>query len=197
VSLRARFRADTHAGQEERSADGVLLVKKPDRVRLRLMLPFGPTVFDYVSWGEHTQVTLPLQGMTGAKAPPAVALFSREDVAETFLRGPQAFPGTCVPSRERDEVAVLCHDAQGVLLRRLDIDPFNGAIREEISYEAGARRMVLRYSDYRPVDGVDMPYHVAMIYPQRNLSVDIRIERYELNPTLADTLFQPSRPWGS
>ncbi len=197
VTLRARFSADTRAGGEGRSAEGVLLVKKPDRFRMRLMLPFGPTIFDYVSWGERTQVTLPLQGISGAAPPAALAPFSREDLGQAFLRGAHAFPGTCVPRRETDAVVVLCRDPGGTLLRRVDIDPNAGTIRNETSFEAGRPRMVLRYGDYRSIDAAPLPFHVAMVYPERNLSVDIAISKYDVNPKLSDDLFQPSRPWGS
>lgn len=197
VTLRARFSADTRAGGEERRADGVLLVKKPDRFRMRLMIPLGPTVFDYVSWGEHTQLTLPLQGGGSAQAPEAMTLFSRADLDEAFLRGPHAYPGTCVPSRDAADVIVLCRDSGGALLRRLDLDPNSGTIREETSFEGSAPRMVLRYSDYRSVDDQYMPFHVRMIYPARDLAVDISISGYELNLQLSDALFEPSRPWGS
>src|SRR5574340_57689 len=56
-TLRARFTAHSRRGDDTHAADGVLLVKKPDRFRLRLMLPLGLTIFDYVSWGHRVQVT--------------------------------------------------------------------------------------------------------------------------------------------
>ena len=196
-SLRARFTANTSAGGEERRTDGVLLVKKPNRFRMRLMLPFGPTIFDYVSWGERSQLTLPLQGSDSSAPPPGVAPFSRADVDEAFLRGSHAFPGTCMPRRDSGAVVVLCRDAGGALLRRLNLDPNTGTIGDETSFEGGVPRMVLRYGDYRAVGDQYMPFHVTMIYPQRDLSVDITISSYELNPQLSDALFEPSRPWGS
>ncbi len=196
-TLRARFTAVTQTGNAQHRVDGVLLVKKPDRFRMRLMLPFGPTVFDYVSWGERTQVTLPLQRMSGAAPPPAFAPFSQEDLGEAFLRGTYAFPGTCAPTREADAVAVVCRDQSGGLLRRLDLDPSNATIRDESSFEAGAPRMVLVYGDYRPAADAYLPFHIVMSYPQRDLSVVISISGYDVNTSLADALFEPSRPWGS
>ncbi len=197
VSLRARFTAVTHVGNEGHRVDGVLLVKKPDRFRMRLMLPLGPTVFDYVSWGTRAQITLPLSHEGGAAPPPGFAPFSQDDLGQAFLRGAHAFPGTCLPSRDADGVAVVCRDDAGVVLRRLDIDPRDGTIRDETSFEAGAPRMILLYSDYRPADGTYLPLHIVMRYPQRELSVMIGISGYEVNPRLADALFEPSRPWGS
>src|SRR5215470_15649499 len=61
-TLRAQFSAVVHQGTSERRADGVLLVKKPDRFRMRLLSPFGLTVFDYTSWDAHARMELPLEG---------------------------------------------------------------------------------------------------------------------------------------
>jgi hypothetical protein len=58
-SLRARFSSVARTSGVERAADGVLLIAKPDRFRLRLMLPFGITVFDYLNIGEQTWTVLP------------------------------------------------------------------------------------------------------------------------------------------
>src|SRR5262249_42706662 len=99
VSLRARFVAENERNGEKHRVSGVLLVKKPAKFRLRMMLPFGLTVFDYVSWGARAQLSLPLEDRV-VNGPPwdeAVA-FSQEDLGQAFLRGANAFPGTCAPA---------------------------------------------------------------------------------------------------
>jgi hypothetical protein len=91
-SLRARFEATAYHGADESEVAGVLLVRKTDHFRMRLMLPLGITVLDYVSRGDETWTFLPLskeQNTEGA------TLFSPADVRETFQRGAAAFPGTC------------------------------------------------------------------------------------------------------
>jgi uncharacterized protein DUF4292 len=197
-TLRARFAADTQRGDEKHSADGVLLVMKPDRFRLRLMLPLGLTVFDYVSWGEHAQMSLPFENrVVSDPAADNHLAFTQEDLAQAFLRGAKAFPGTCTPSRDApDAVVVLCRDGSGNILRRMRIDPRNATPLDETSYQAGQPRLIIRYSDYRLVDDTLLPFHIAMRYPEQNVSMDITIGRYEVNPRLADALFQPPMPWG-
>ncbi len=108
-SLRARFTSVTRLPSGERSADGILLVAKPDRFRLRLMLPFGITVFDLVSIGDTTWIALPLSGGMSDDGDHSFAVFSREDLGAAFLRGPYAFPGSCVAAAaQRDEVVAQC-----------------------------------------------------------------------------------------
>lgn len=194
VSLRASFSAETQSDGKRRAADGVLLVRKPDRFRLRMMLPFGLTVFDYLSVGDLIWVELPLEGSKAERQPDDLAPFSRDDLGATFLRGKYAFPGTCEPVHaEAGDVVVECPPSSRAM-REIHIDPRNSTITEEKSYDAGGPRLVIRYGDYRPVDDVPLPFRISLNYPGRLLSVDITIQRYEVNPELPDDLFQPVTP---
>ncbi|HXQ23016.1 MAG TPA: hypothetical protein VN812_15165 [Candidatus Acidoferrales bacterium] len=199
VTLRARFTADSRRGDEQHSADGVLLVKKPDRFRLRLMLPLGLTVFDYVSWGPHARMSLPLENRVASDPTPDSHLaFSQEDLAQAFLRGSRAFPGTCTPSNDDTAaVVVVCRDAPGTILRRIRIDAHGATPLDETSFEAGQPRMTIRYGDYRMTGDMLLPYRIALQYPEQRVSLDISIERYEVNPRLPDELFQPPPSGGS
>ncbi len=189
-SMRARFSATTAYGGEERSADGVLLVVKPDRFRLRLFLPLGLTVFDYLDRGDRTWITMPMRSEREGPPPEDLAVFSREDLGQAFLRGDYTFPGRCDASAAADEVVITCREAQQVV-REIRVAAATGTISQETSYADGAPRMVLRYSDYRAVDSQALPFRISMLYPAKGMSVDITIWRYELNPHLADALFQP------
>jgi len=188
-SLRARFSSVTHMPGAERSADGVLLVAKPDRFRLRLMLPFGITVFDYLNVGDRSWTALPLADAAQRNRVGDFAPFSREDLGQAFLRGAYAFPGRCdAASAPTGDVLVTCREA-GALQRTLRID--RDGIVEETSYEGRSPRLTIRYRDYRDVGAIALPFHITLDYPQRQQSVDISIDSYEVNPQLADTLFQP------
>jgi hypothetical protein len=113
-----------------------------------------------------------------------------------FLRGPNAFPGTCrADGVDASGIVVSCRDAGGNLLRQIHIDARAGTILDETSYEGDRPRMVIRYDDYRSVGDVDLPFRIALRYPGRHLALDIAIQRYDANPVLADDLFQPVEPW--
>jgi len=189
-SLRARFSSVTRLPGGEREADGVLLVAKPDRFRLRLMLPFGFTVFDYLNVGDQTWMALPLADAAQRNRMGEFAPFSREDLGQAFLRGAYAFPGQCDAAQAAagDVVVVTCREG-GAVRRTLHIG--GTGIVEETSYEGGAARLVIRYADYRDAGGVSVPFRITMDYPQRQQSVDITIDRYEVNPVLSDDLFRP------
>ena len=189
-TLRAQFNSTTHMRDGERSADGVLLVAKPDRFRLRLMLPFGLTVFDFLDVGEQSWLVLPLASSEDLTKAKAEVPFSRRDLGEAFLRGTFAFPGECVASDGDDAVVAVSCRAGGELLRRLAIG--RDGISEETSYAGGDVRLRIRYGDYREVSGIALPFHILLEYPQRQQAVDIAIQRYEVNPVLPAELFQPA-----
>lgn len=197
TSLRAQFTARTRTLRGERSTEGVLLVKKPDAFRLRLYLPFGLTVFDYVSVGERVQLSLPLEGRTVNNAPAGdLALFSQSDLGQAFLRGPQAFPGTCRAEWDgAGAVLVRCTDAAGVPQRRIRIEARTATVVEEISYAEGRERLVMRFEDYRVVDGELLPHRIALSNPQFEVSVAISVRRHEINPELKPEAFAPALPW--
>lgn len=186
-SLRAVFRAEVH-GAAASTTSGVLVVRKPDRFRLRLMLPFGMTVFDYLKAGESVQVSLPLRGDAAADGDGPMP-FSDVDLSQAFLRGAWAYPGVCrARAGAAAEVLVDCLDEGGATLRRLRLDADGARLREEISYEHGRPRFSIRYADYGE-DG--LPYRIVLGQPDREARLEIAVERYDLNPPLAESLFRP------
>ena len=196
-SLRARFTAETRRDGEHRAASGVLLVRKPDRFRLRLTLPLGLTVFDYLSAAGHVQLALPLEDRI-INGPPSgdFALFSHEEIGQVVLRGSLAFAETCVPEQTNAvEIVVRCRDGAGDVRREMRMDSPTATIREETTYDVGQPRLIFRFDDYRVVGDATLPYRIALVYTSRALRVDITVERYEVNPELGDHLFQPLVPW--
>jgi hypothetical protein len=202
TTLRARFNATSESGGESTTTSGVLLVAKPDRFRLRLMLPFGLTVFDAVESGGRLQMSLPLQGgATEGEAPRGPLPFSQIDLEEAFLRGPFAFPGRCeARGGSGDEILVRCAGDSAERARDLRLDAATATIVEEASLDPASGdptpRFTVAYTDYRlaGTPGVALPYRIRLGYPARRISLDIEIEKYEVNPALAATLFRPIEP---
>jgi outer membrane lipoprotein-sorting protein len=190
-SLRAAFKATAFHELDQSDVQGVVLVRKPDRFRMRLMLPLGITVLDYVSHGDKAWTFLPLSKDDNAEETPT--LLSPRDVRETFQRGTAAFPGTCsASSGSSATVDVECRPCDECpILRSMRLDRRRGTISEETSYDTDGPRLSIRYDDYREVDGLPLPFHILMSYPTRRLKVEIRIRAYEVNPELKDELFAP------
>ena len=196
TTLRTSFSARTRERDCERAADGVLLVQKPDRFRLRLMLNVGVTVFDYLTVGTRTQLALPLEGKIINGSPQGEwATFSRDDLSQAFLRGSRAFPGICKTTAQDASLLVVTCREGGVLQRRVLIERSTATVREEVSYARDEPRMIVRYGDYRMVGAVPMPYRVELAYPAREIVVEITVRTTEVNPLLDASLFEPLAPW--
>ena len=189
-TLRARFSLEMRGGNEERRADGVLLVKKPDRFRLRLLSAFGFTVFDYTSVGTHARMELPLEGKRFVDGEiPAHAAFSPADMRTAFL-GAGMVSDRCVPAVARAQDAVLlCFGKDEVVTRRLVVDSATATIRQETDFAGGLPYLVMEFDDYRPVGRAVLPFAIDLHYPERNLRLKISVRRYEVNPVLPDGLF--------
>jgi len=196
TTLRSVFTATSEHNGDRYTTRGVLVVSKPDRFRLRLMLPVGLTIFDCVGRDGHLHLSLPLQDRhdDAAGAAPAPLPFQYADLAQAFLRGAHAFPGACVAARHSDAVVVHCGDAGGRRWQMLVLDPTSTFIREEVSYDDAAPRLTLRYEDYQPTNGTWLPRRIVLASPQHAVSLDIVVERYEINPDLSADLFQPPTP---
>jgi hypothetical protein len=189
-SLRARFRAVTRGAGANHTTHGVLLVDKPQRFRLRLMLPLGLTVFDYTKDGDRQSVSLPLRGSGAGPADPFP--FSEIDLAEVFLRGEKAFPGSCIPDGGgRGEVRVRCSDGAGRWRREIQLDASRGVISSETSFSGESPRLTVTYDDYRTTAGTVLPYRISVMYPGRGIGLEIEIDRYDVNPHLSPALFVP------
>jgi outer membrane lipoprotein-sorting protein len=194
-SLRARFSARVHHGETVRSAVGVLLIKKPDRFRLRLLSPFGFTVFDYVTAGAHARMELPLEGKQLVDAEIGTqSVFSPLDFRQAFLRGVAAFPGRCTPSAAGAEVVVECSGEHDERLREIRIARAAGTVSRETSFDGDQPRASLQFDDYRVVDGLPLPFAIELRSPARNLTVQITLRSYDVNPALADALFDVGAP---
>jgi hypothetical protein len=196
TTLRTSFSARTRERDRERTADGVLLVRKPDRFRLRLMLSLGVTVFDYLTVGKRTQLAFPLEGRIINGDPQGEwAAFSRDDLSEAFLRGSRAFPGSCsAVDQDANLIVVICRE-RGRTRRRLLIERGTATVREEISYAGEQPRLLVRYGDYRMVGDLPMPHRLELLYPAREIAVEITVRTTEVNPSLEDALFAPLAPW--
>lgn len=189
-TLRARFVATAVQGGEKRAADGVLLVKRPARVRMRLLSPFGLTLLDYTSVDGQTRLVLPLEDKveTGT-ASTTDGTFSPADIGRLLLRAAPGAADGCTPRADGARVVVDCDASSGALSRRMTIDPGTATVAHEVYFADGKPRVSTDLSDYRLVDGVALPFSIVLTYPERDLTMRVEVRSYEVNPVLDDRLF--------
>ncbi len=194
-TLRARFSAVVHQGDTERRAEGVLLVKKPDRFRLRLLSPFGFTVFDYAVSATHATMELPLEGKRlrddeiGTQS-----AFAPSDLRQAFLRGSAAFPGACTPTDSGTEVTVECVGDASTGRREIQIARATATVSRETSFDGDTPRLIITFTDYRVIGGLPLPFSIELRVPPRQVTMQITLRSYEVNPVLDDALFDATVP---
>jgi outer membrane lipoprotein-sorting protein len=189
-SMRAVFTATTEVEGRKRKVDGVLVVRKPDRFRLRLML-LNLTVLDYLRVGKEVNAQVPIEESETAAQRARYLSLARDDFASAFLRGEYAFPGACRTKPFSDYgVQVTCGSLSDQTTSRVMIlDAKTGFIESEVSYLGNEPRMILQYDDYRAAGGTWMPFHIRMTHPREKRTMVIEVSRYDLNPELRDELF--------
>ena len=192
-TLRARFRAVVRRGTVTRIAEGVLVVKKPDRFRLRLLSPFGLTIFDYSSSGAHDRMELPLEGKLFHDAEIADhALFSPAAMREAFLGSSGDDAKRCTVQGGDLETVVDCRDEAGTLGRLIRIQTSTRRVEQRVRMQSGQPELVMEFADYRRVERVELPFKIALTYPAKQMHLDITVRSYEVNPSLPDSLFDAS-----
>jgi outer membrane biogenesis lipoprotein LolB len=198
-TLRARFSATVRRGRQTRAADGVLVVKKPDRFRVRLLSPFGLTVFDYTSWDAHDRMELPLEGKLFRDAEIAEhAPFSPADMREVFLGSGGDDTARCTVQGGALETVVDCRDREGTLARLIRIQTATQRIEQQVRLQSGQPELVMDFADYRRVERMELPFKIALTYPDQAVHLEITVRSYEVNPSLPDSLFDaPAAGGGS
>jgi hypothetical protein len=187
-TLRAQFDATARFPGGERAASGVLIVRPPDDARLRLVAPFGLTVFDGLRTGGRTYVSAPL---AADRARDTMALM-RAGPADSVLFGGAAIADCAAAADPAPQRAAYWCGTPAT--RWIVIDRATGTLESETEVENGAPAVRRTYGDYRLVDGVPLPYRIVVEYPPRHLRVDIAVTRYEVNPPLRDDQFAPPTP---
>jgi len=192
-TLRVRFAA-TVSAPNARRAQGVLVVRRPDRLRLRLWSPFGLTVLDYVRAAETATLLLPLEGLVLRDAAiDTASSFSPSAFVPAFLLERRPAASNC----RVDGPWIDCHDGTGGAERALRIDRRDGSLRRETIIRQGRPDLMLHYDDYRETGGVWLPYRIeataAGSSARATPELRIEVEAYELNPALDESVFDEPR----
>ena len=183
-TLRAQFDAVARFPGGERRSTGVLLVRAPGDWRLRLVGPFGLTVLDAVRAAGRTTVTAPL-GDGGRDG----TAFTRLGPGDSLVFGADGGWPPCRPAAAPDGGGEYWCGSPPT--RWVSVDPATATVRAEAALEDGRPVVTRSYGDYRLVDGVPLPFRIRIEYPVEQVTVEIAISRYELNPPLRDEQFQP------
>ena len=183
-AVRAQFDAVARFPGGERRSTGVLIVRPPDDARLRLVAPFGLTVFDGLRTGGRTYVSAPL----AAGHEEASMAFMRVGPGDSLLFGAGTAETCRAGDAHGDRVEYWCGSPP---TRWVAIDRATATVSAESELEDGQPLVTRSYGDYRVVDDLPLPYRIRIDYPRQQVTVEITVSRYEVNPPLRDEQFAP------
>jgi hypothetical protein len=202
-SLRARFRAEVRAGDASRTAEGVLVWRKPGELRVKLFTLAGLTVYDALWVGDEQRV----RGLV--RQPLA-------DRAETFDLGPGDIveppegdlalvlwalwrPRCSAPPARNGDLGRFQLDAAPARALRREVVIASGVVQEEVLVRRRAGgtvedRVVARYGDYDCAQEPPLPRRISVEAPSRGWRAQVTIVEQVRNEPLDDGLFDLGEP---
>lgn len=203
-TLQARFRASVEIAGETQTSDGVLLVRRPDAVRIKLFGLGGMTVHDAVWVGDTTAVRGYIQRPLTAE-PLAIELRMGEGVAEPEAQLSLALWALWRPRCGSTPTSLssepgwlrLDPDSAHAMARDVRVGPLG--VREERLVRAGASgadEILVTYADRDcSIPGV-LPTTIVMTSRTDGWRATIQILSQEVNLSLDDALFALPRAAG-
>ena len=166
---------------------GVLLVRRPDRFRLRLLGPAGMTAMDLLFVAPRYQLAIPGgPAISGADARRERRL-PVDAMARAFLRVYDGEPVALHTSATRRRLDLR---GAGGVRRTLVV----GGDRPEVLVDSargdGGESLRVTYADWREIEGRRLPFRVRMDLPQREITARVEVERYELDPRVPADAFE-------
>ena len=193
-SLRARFRATVVTADGRSVADGLLLVRRPGAIRVKLFGFAGFTVHDAIWNGDGERVSGAVSGF-GRDEPELIVQTPGEPVVDPAARLSlvlwSLWQARCGRSPEgldsSGTYALLPGPAQ---VRSREVDVAAGEVRAERLRWSDEDEIEVRYGDYRRVLGIPLPQRIEFAIPGADWSAEVQVAEYVLGEELPEALFQ-------
>ncbi|MGH7819990.1 MAG: hypothetical protein ACREQ9_09465, partial [Candidatus Binatia bacterium] len=189
-TLRALFRVTLRRDGGAQSSRGALVVARPDRLRLQLFSLGFITVFDYTASADRYCLRRPLEAEARVgRFPEGDGDALAWDLRPLFLRG--EIERARVTGGDDDVWTAIVEERTGE--RILRISRRDSTIESESFLVEGRAKFRARYSDYRPVDGVPLPFRIEIDDPVHETTIAIDVERYARNDAVESSVFEICR----
>jgi hypothetical protein len=178
-------------GVSSGSLRGLLAVRRPDAYRLRVLGPAGLTAMDLVWSAGRFVLDVPAREvhLAGDARTPRRALHGVpiDGLARAFLGTYDATHAGLVEDRRW---SVLTLEESPAVRRVLYLSPPEMTVVVDARFEGGRETLRLTHGDLRPVGGTLLAHDIRCDMPREGLVATIRVERYDVNPTLPDAAFR-------
>ncbi len=190
ISLRGLARVKVDSESTSGSVQEVIVVERPDRLRLEMRSFFGRTQAVLVTEGGRYAY---YEGGVVERGPLARDVIRQrlgldltaEEAVETLLAAADLDP---TPTREAHHVADEHWVETGS--RRIPIVT-DGDLRGITALDPeGGVRWRAEYSRWRDLDGERYPFTVRLVFPETGVTAELALRDVELNPSLDPEVFQ-------
>jgi outer membrane lipoprotein-sorting protein len=193
--------------QERLNVKEVVLIERPDRLRIEMMSPFG-VALQIATDGRRLCAYIRDERTyyTGEATPENLARFTRlelgiHDITDLLVGLPPGRERRGRPKITFEEPTALWRVSApladgGTQILWFDHEDLLPVRSEEVDPE-GVRRYTTSYGDYREIDGVDVPHHVRLEISAQNEALDLSYSNVTLNLSVSGGLFRFEAPPGA
>jgi hypothetical protein len=198
-SVRARFRATVVTADGRSEADGVLLVRRPGALRVKLFGLAGFTVHDATWNGDASRVRGRVEGFGRDEALRLVQTPDRpieDPAARLSLVLWSLWQARCARSPAPTDVPdTFALDPGPAQVRSRGVDLVAGAVQEERLRWSSDDEIAVHYRDYDRALAVPLPRRIDFTMPGADWTAEVQVSEYVLNESLPEALFElPDEP---
>jgi hypothetical protein len=193
-SVRARFRATVVTADGESVADGVLLVRRPGALRVKLFGLAGFTVHDATWNGDGTRVRGRVGGF-GRDEPDLLVQTPDRPIEDPAARLSLVLWSLWQARCGRPPTAVGSAETYGLdpgpaQVRAREVDVVSGEVRAERLRWSSDDEIEVRYRDYDRTLAVALPRRIEFTMPGADWTAEVQVSEYVLNEDLPAALFE-------
>lgn len=209
TSMRASGKiATTFPGEEHRrQASMALMLRKPDRVRIRAYRPLAPALFEFISGDDECWLYIPSrrtaylsEGCRPFRVEDSYVAASGEAIVAALLVlvDADALQSAWVSSVPEDGLTKLVLAEAGGTTKEIWIDSASGlATRQVLRETDGSVQADIRYMGHAYDEGMAVPIETDVLLPQTGMIVSIQIRQFEIDPEIPSDAFDFSPPDGA
>ena len=196
-SIKALVKLSVSDESESRDTEAALIVIRPNRIRIDAMDSLADVWAKIGSDGEHLWLYLPAKnklykGRSVRKNLQRLLKFDMDvaDLVSVITGLPPVKDGLKITQLGKKGEGLFIAD--GGLLR-IRADGRKMLVRECVQYGDDGEKIdyIAKYDDYRSQAGIDFPYHVEVVFPQRNAKAVVEYVDVAFSGDIDPAIFTP------
>jgi hypothetical protein len=193
-SLRARFHATVVTADARSVADGILLMRRPGALRVKLFGLAGFTVHDATWSGDGSRVRGRVGGF-GRDEPVLLVQTPDEPIEDPAARLSlvlwSLWQARCPRAPEAsDATETFRLDPTPAQVRSREVDVERGEVRSERLRWSSGDEIEVHYRDYDRELAVQLPRRIDFAMPGADWTAEVQVSEYALDEPLPEALFE-------